>query len=266
MEKFPSRLLKREVPIAVHAPDAAPLAAWRAAHPGWRPRLVLFLPGAWDGPEDLLKQGLYADLAKREAAGELPPSYWVAPTHYKSWYADSRDGSLPYERFLVEELLPALGQRFPDAGARTVAGLSMGGFGALNLAARTRLFDRCVALSPALVEPPFKRAGWLLRGSLRRAFPDDKEAFAPWDPWVHLGGDTELVLGCGREDKYGLAELVEEFSALCAKRQRPVQLFLRPGDHAWSYWTPEFERLAPWIAGGALPPAPPAQQAPQAAH
>ena len=161
LERIPSARLKREVPVALHVPRPEVMARWRAAHPEEPMQLVLFLPGAWDGPEDFLSQGLEAFLTEQEAKGALPPSLWVAVTHFQSWYADRQDGSFPYERFLMEELLPLLETRYPGFGgappARSVAGLSMGGFGALNLSARTGAFSRRLALSPAFVEAPFSR-------------------------------------------------------------------------------------------------------------
>lgn len=259
LEKFQSRLLGRKVEIAVHAPSVPSLARWTATHPGWKPRLVLFLPGGYDGPEDLLKRGIYADLAAREEAGTLAPSLWVAPEHFRSWYADRKNGRFPFERFLMEELLPSLERAYPSYGgskeARTVAGLSMGGFGALNLAARTNAFSRCVALSPALVQPPFQTAGFWIRHSLTRTFPMDTEAFSPWNPWRHLGGNADLVLGCGTEDKYHLDEVTRAFAAKCrAGGHPPVAVLFAPGNHDWNFWKPAFENLAPWIAGEAVPP------------
>ena len=258
LEKFPSKLLRREVRIAVHAPSEAALARWKASHPGWTPRLVLCLPGAYDGPEDLLKQGIYADLDAREAEGAIPPSLWVAPEHFMSWYADRKDGTFPYERFLVEELIPALERAHPGFGgspsARSVAGLSMGGFGALNLAARTGAFARCAALSPALVEAPFKSASFWVRGSLKKAFPLDPEAFAPWNPWRHPGSGAALILGCGSADHYGLARVTALFAEKCAEAGHPpVATLFAPGNHDWGFWTPAFKQLAPWLAGGAPP-------------
>ena len=258
VEAFSSKLLDRTVRVAIHTPDPAALARWQAAHPGAQARLVLFLNGFYDQPEDLLKQGLYGDLDRREQRGELAPSLWIAPEHFKSWYADRKDGRFPCERFLMEELIPAMEKAHPGYGgskeARSVAGLSMGGFGALNLAARTGAFSRCVALSPALVEAPFQGAGFWVRGSLKKAFPLEPEAFAPWNPWRHLGGAVELVLGCGQEDRYGLAGVTAAFADRCRKAGHPpvAELYL-PGGHDWGFWTPAFERLAPWMAGEPLP-------------
>ena len=253
LEGFPSNYLKRKVPISIHVPSEAVVAKWKAGNPGGKLHLVLFLPGAYDGPKDLIRYGIYAHVADEEAAGHIPPALWVAVTHFKAWYADRKDGLFPYEKFLTEELIPGLEKRFPEFGGapefRSVAGLSMGGFGALNLCGRTQLFSRCAALSPALVEAPFLHSGWFLRSSLKRTFPLEAEAFAPWNPWKHLAGKAELYLGCGSEDKYGLAPVVQDFGALCIKRGRAATLDLRPGNHDWDYWGPEFKRLAPWLHG-----------------
>jgi enterochelin esterase-like enzyme len=250
-ESFHSDLLKREVRLVLHEPSAAVQTRWRSAHTDSPMRLVLFLPGAYDGPEDFVREGLDTFLADQEDAGALPPSLWVAVAHFQGWYADRRDGTFPYERFLLEELIPAIEARHPGFGgstaARSVTGLSMGGFGALNLAARSGAFSKCLSLSPALVEPPFQRFPWLTRRSLRRVFPEDVQAFTPWNPWKHLGGAAELAIACGTEDKYHLAEVCRTFAALCEKQHRPLRLELSAGGHDWAYWTPAFKRWTPWL-------------------
>jgi hypothetical protein len=250
LERFRSALLDRSVEIALHVPAAAALQSFRATHPAEAPALVLFLPGAWDGPGDLLAKGLFAELSRREAAGARP-ALWVAVAHFRGWYADRKDGRFPYARFLMEELLPALETRFAVGGRRAdraVAGLSMGGFGALNLAGRTGAFGRTLALSPALVEPPFK-GPWLLRRSLARTFDPAPEAFASWNPWRHLGGQPDLRLACGTSDTYGLAPVTEAFARKRREAGLPVALELRPGGHDWATWSPMLLDNAAWLAG-----------------
>lgn len=258
LETIHSALLKRDVKIALHVPSAVVADRWKAAHPGSHLRLVLFLPGAYDGPEDFSRYGIAGFLADQEAKGMLPPSLWVAVEHFKSWYANRTDGTFPYERFLLEELVPRLEAEHPGFGGspstRSVAGLSMGGFGALNLAARSGAFSTCLALSPALIEPPFQQVGWFLRHSLKRTFPLDPARFVPWNPWKHLGGACDLVVTCGTEDKYGLAETCRTFARICQERGRPLYLQLSPGGHDWAYWTPAFKRWTPWLLGLAEAP------------
>lgn len=252
IEPFPSRLLGRTVPIAIHEPAAPVVEAYLARHPGARLRLVLFLPGVFDGPRDFFRHGVFPGLSDREARGEVAPALWVAVTHFRSWYVDRKDGRFPYERFLVDELLPALEARFPRFGgapeARTSAGLSMGGFGALNLGGRTRHFARVLALSPALVEPPFANVPWFIRRSLKRALPLEDEPFRPWSPRYHLGGDTELRLTAGTEDRHGIHHGVPIFAEMARKPGRTVEVFLGSGGHDWAYFGPEILRQAAWAA------------------
>jgi len=254
LERVHSERLKRDIAVAVHVPSPAAVTRWTSAHPGASMQLVLFLPGAWDGPKDFLREGIEAFLTDREANGELPPSLWVAVTHHQSWYADRRDGTFPYERFLMDELIPLLEAQHPGFGgtprARSITGLSMGGFGALNLTARTGAFSRCLALSPALVRAPFTNLPWYVRHSLTRTFPGEPAAFAPWNPWEHLGGSAELIVGCGTEDEHGLAEVCRTFGRVCQERGRPVRVELQPGGHDYGYWTPAFKQWASWLVRG----------------
>jgi esterase/lipase superfamily enzyme len=250
-ESYASKLLNRKVAYAIHVPTASSIARWKAQHPSQRLRVVVFLPGYYDQPSDLHSSGLESDLLAQEASGSAAPAIWVAPEHFHSWYADRKDGSFPFERFLFEEWLPALEKRYPDFGGsqahRTVLGFSMGGFGALNLAARSNAFSRCVALSPALIEPPFTKATFWVRRTLKRTFPMDLAAFAPWDPWEHMGGASELILGCGTEDKYHLEVVTRQFAEVCASKGRTSTLVLAPGGHNWGYWRKAISGLAPKI-------------------
>ena len=250
IDSFRSTLLNRTVKLALHIPEPSAVASFQQTHPGERPTLVLFLPGLWDGPANLLDRGIFAELSRREAAGARP-ALWVAVRNFHGWYADRKKGNFPYARFLMEELVPGLEARFQVGGSpakRVVAGLSMGGFGALNLAARTEAFSRVLALSPALVEPPF-RGSWLIRWSLRRVFEESPEAFAPWNPWRHLGGRADVRLACGTSDGYGLAPVTETFAQKRREAGLPVALDLRPGGHDWHTWTPMILDNASWLAG-----------------
>lgn len=74
--------------------------------------------------------------------------YWV-----DSGYVDGR----AVETAIVGDLLPALGARLPlvpDRTARTIAGYSMGGAGAVRLGlAHPDVFGTVIALSPAVYDP-----------------------------------------------------------------------------------------------------------------
>ena len=120
---------------------------WSAVPPGAPgPFPVLYL---LDGTD-------YRDFAKAHVvagnlvgARKLPPLLlvFVPPVDRRSEY----ERSAAFERFLVEELVPAVEARWPvrkDAAGRGVVGVSLGGFAALSATARhPGVFGRCGAQS-----------------------------------------------------------------------------------------------------------------------
>ena len=76
---------------------------------------------------------------EKMATGELPEMLLVFPDGGRSFYTDFKDGSMAYERFVVEELprhIEASYRVKSGRGARAIAGTSMGGYGALKIAMR----------------------------------------------------------------------------------------------------------------------------------
>lgn len=91
-----------------------------------------------------------AYLERAARAGTMPPSLVVFPDAGRSsFYSDSADGLWPIETMIVKELLPLIDATYPTAGtraSRVLMGFSMGGFGALKLAAKySDLFVAVVA-------------------------------------------------------------------------------------------------------------------------
>ena len=132
---LPSQHLEREVLVDVYRPAVPP---WRLL------RLALFNDG-----QDLPKMRLKRKLRRLYAAGELPPTIVVgvhAGDRMREYgTAATRDhegrGDLApaYERFIIDELVPYLEDRFNiyhNPGKRAVAGFSLGGLSAFDLAWR----------------------------------------------------------------------------------------------------------------------------------
>jgi len=71
------------------------------------------------------------------------------------WYSDWADGSYQYERYHALELDTSVHRTFRTTGRRAVAGMSMGGFGALKYAARHPLNYRAVASYSGFVDTMF---------------------------------------------------------------------------------------------------------------
>ena len=83
----------------------------------------------------------------------------VTPAAGNSWYVDNADagGAGYYATAFLDELIPYIDSRFATLGrreGRAIAGLSMGGYGALRYALdRPDLFCAVASLSGALFKP-----------------------------------------------------------------------------------------------------------------
>lgn len=118
--------------------------------------VVYLLHGYGGGAGDWSGGGAAAEAAAQVfAAPDGVPMLLVMPGVGNSWYVDSpRYGA--WERALIDDLLPAIDARYStvaDRAQRFVAGLSMGGYGALRLAVHhPDRFRAAAAFSPAIFE------------------------------------------------------------------------------------------------------------------
>ena len=183
----------------------------------------------------------------------------VMPQVHRSFYADEVHG-LKFWSFLAEEL-PAVVQRFFRVSDRRedtfVAGLSMGGYGAMKLALRQpERFAKAATLSGALdladADDWDKRPH--MRPLIDRVFADRPIAGTS-DDLLHLLQTVdptelpELMLRCGSEDH--LIAQNERFVAACAENKVQLDAAFTPGEHEWSYWDREIQTVLEWIRPGA---------------
>jgi putative tributyrin esterase len=178
----------------------------------------------------------------------------VMPQVQQSFYADEVMG-LRYWTFLSEEL-PTLVDRFFRTSTRReetfVAGLSMGGYGAMKWALREpHRFAAAASLSGALglSDSHGGNDPWF-RGVLDRAFGRGAIDGTGNDV-MHLiqTADTaslpRLYVGCGTEDFL----YAESTSFIDAARAREIDLTVSigPGDHEWDFWDAEIQRVLTWL-------------------
>lgn len=117
--------------------------------------ILYMLHGLGDDDSGWIQFGeiaFYAD--KAIASGTTSPMVIIMPDGLRSFYVNSADGKTKYQDYFLKELMPAVeniyrirkSQRF-----RAIAGLSMGGYGALNYAIkRPDLFCAAAPLSAAV--------------------------------------------------------------------------------------------------------------------
>ena len=176
----------------------------------------------------------------------------VMPRADKSYYCDMKYG-LRYYTYIAQELPRLICEFFPVSDAREdtfVAGLSMGGYGALKIALRE--CDRFAAgagLSP--VADVAKRAEF--RGLFKNIFGDELEV-PPEDDLLYLAEQQanrpdrpRLYIGIGTEDF-----LYQDNQPLCQKLTEKGYDFTyreSPGAHTWEFWDEYIQYVLEWMLG-----------------
>jgi S-formylglutathione hydrolase FrmB len=185
----------------------------------------------------------------------------VMPDAGNSWYVDAADGrSGRYERAIGLDLVNAVDARYRTLDApyaRAVAGLSMGGYGALKFALKhPQRFAFAGSLSGALgaahVADFADKFDPSLRAEFERFFgPPGGETRAANDVFA-LAARADparlpfLYLDCGSED--GLLEGNREFVKLLQSRGIAYEYRELPGAHTWDYWNRQVRALLQVLA------------------
>jgi S-formylglutathione hydrolase FrmB len=183
----------------------------------------------------------------------------VTPEGKNGWYTDS--ATVPtdkFETYILEELIPDVERRyraFSARDARAVAGLSMGGYGALKFGVKhPERFVFAASLSGA-----FDAATWNHNDPELVAFvkPSIGRVYGAMDSPTRAANDLSklinnlsperinalpfLYLDCGTEDF--LINSNRAMSALLLKRKIPHEFRQLPGRHNWPYWDAQVQEV-----------------------
>jgi S-formylglutathione hydrolase FrmB len=197
------------------------------------------------------------------------------------WYSDWRDGSRHWESFHIGVMIPWVDANLctvPARGSRAVAGLSMGGFGAMHYAARhPDVFALAASFSGAVDTMYGAPASGAVFTAIHPYFgtPDDRvwgnqvadeaswRANNPTDLAARLAG-TRLLIATGNgapggahEDpanpggyplENGIWQMNLSFTrALDAAGVPYTDLFYGPGHHDWPYWRDDLAWSLPQV-------------------
>jgi S-formylglutathione hydrolase FrmB len=179
----------------------------------------------------------------------------VMPQVHRSFYTDEVDGGR-YWAFLSEELPELVGSFFRLSDRRDdtfVAGLSMGGYGALKWALRQpERFSAAASLSGAVDVERLRRLSIRVDDPrlFTRVFGDRSVAGTPDDLWWLLehaepASLPALWVGCGTEDV--LCDANERFVEGCATAGIPVTTSFVRGEHEWGLWDEQIQRVLAWL-------------------
>jgi S-formylglutathione hydrolase FrmB len=274
------RLDDRLVELTVHSPAVGrdvgvrlllPSAYDHAPHRRW-PTLYL-LHGCCDGDHGYRSWTDNTDVEELSAhANVLVVMPEAGPAGFYSNWLDGPG----WETFHLTELRRIVEREYRSGSHRAVAGLSMGGFGALSYAARHPGFFRAAASFSGVVHTTYQgpRSTGLVLGIVG-AYGNDPlalwgdpaadagvwAAHNPYDLARRLRG-VEVYLSAGNGEPGpldppgaahdGLEELLGEQSLALANRLldtgvRVTTDFYGPGRHTWPYWERALHRSFPML-------------------
>ena len=156
-----------------------------------------------------------------------------------SWYINTAKEK--WEDYFLHDVIRDAQERFRINGgdARAIAGISMGGYAAINIALKNPgLFFFSGSLSGPLDAP---------RNPEFDQFPGFDDVFGPAGSKLHTENDPFLMaekaepqhtsfifMTCGTEDDD--IDSMHKFSDLLRKKHIAYEMVEAPGEHEWTYW------------------------------
>ncbi len=248
-QSFHSAALDLPMKYSVYLPAeyGAPAAAEK------RYPVVYLLHGVGDNERAWPVYGKVAETADRLVEnGSLPPMIIVMPDAKRSWYVDSAEVGGPgdYATAVRQDLVAHIDARFRTVSARrgrAVAGLSMGGFGAMRLGfERPEVYAAVASMSAALwsrLTPDSvlsERAERIFDGSFGTPFDAGRFiALSPASYFDRVSAYSEhlgIYLHAGDDDGFGTH--ISTLKLFLAMQSAGIKAELRitDGDHHWSLW------------------------------
>jgi S-formylglutathione hydrolase FrmB len=188
-----------------------------------------------------------------------------------------------YEDYIVRDLVAhvdATYRTIPERGARGIGGLSMGGFGALQLAMRHKdVFasaashsgvDALLYAGPhpyvagqAVIADDVKAWGKEVEpigAHVRGIFGKDLATWQAHDPATLAAslsdGELAIYLDCGTEDVFQLHDGAQYLHDVLAARGVQHAWYLGPGKHTFEFWTQRIDDSLAFHAANLAPAAP----------
>jgi enterochelin esterase-like enzyme len=257
---FPSAAAKTNVSYHIYTPDAY------ATEPQRRFPVVYWLHGSGGGALGLPLLSAFFDHAIRE--GKLQPLLIVFPNgHSSSMWCDSKDGTVPMETVVVNDLVPHIDATYRTLAsreARLLEGFSMGGYGAARLGFKhPDVFGAVSIFAGGPLDLEFKGPRALANPAdreriMKAVYGDDLEYFKAQSPWVlaekntaALRGKVRLRIAAGGADSTTalnrkLYQHLQELGIPCAftvvpgVSHQPLALLKGLGDGYWDFYRPAF--------------------------
>ena len=199
--------------------------------------------------------GHYSDWVTRTNVADYAAQYRiivVTPEGNNGWYTDSVSVSTDkYESYVLKELMPDVQKRFRTIESRYgrgIAGLSMGGYGALKFGLKSPgTFAFAASMSGTLAITTWTEADFQnlksIRDSVFSAFgpigsetrkANDLFAIAQGLSPTQVSAAPYIYFDCGNEDIFFSDNI--RFAALLRDKKIAHEFRELPGEHGWPYW------------------------------
>jgi putative tributyrin esterase len=199
--------------------------------------------------------GHYSDWASRSNVADHAAQYRmivVTPEGNDGWYSNSATVTTDkYESYIVDELIPDVQQRYRTIEARygrAIAGLSMGGYGAIKFGLKSpQTFAFAASMSGAfaitrIAEKDLGQLGPVLLKLFGPMGSDTRKANDIFDivenlPAVRIAALPYFYFDCGTEDPLpAVFTSNRDLAKLLFDKKIPHEFRQLPGDHSWAYW------------------------------
>jgi len=206
--------------------------------------------------------GHYSDWLSRTNVGDYASAYRiivVTPEGNDGWYTDSESVATDkYESYILQELIPDVQQRYRTIEARygrAIAGLSMGGYGALKFGLKTPstfVFAGSMSGAVGVTRITEKEAGAARWATSMKLFgPADSETRKANDLFqiinqmspARISSLPFFYFDCGTEDSALIFPYNRELAQLMSEKKIPHEYRELPGDHSWGYWDRQVQEV-----------------------
>ena len=234
--------------------------------PGWtkneRLPLVVFLHGGGDDHTSFEKFGAHLYFDEQINTGKMPRVIVVTPNGDRGFWENWYDGSHHYRDWVVNQVLPTIRHKYNTLSCPEhchIAGISMGGFGALRMAyfANDQFSSVSAISAPILSEAEndqAKRSLFIrLFFPLERIFgPSLSENYAKTSierVWLQdpLLQKVRLQIIWGSQDTELILKGNERFQRLLEDHGVAHDHHVFEGGHKWKFWIPQFSRVVNFL-------------------
>ena len=177
------------------------------------------------------------------AHGEIPPAIIVMPDAGMTWFVDRKE---KMETAVIQDLVGDVQRTFrviDDRKGRVIAGLSMGGYGALRFVLKyPEMFAAAGLLSPAIYDPEVPQGSGARRAGVFGAAEFDpqvwKELNYPtlWDAFLAKKIAVPMYINSGDDDDFFIEAEATRLYSLLRKNGQPAELRIVDGAHKWPVW------------------------------